>query len=102
HPHRGAWVWLLAAAVAAFGPDEAWAAAHHHHAPTHLKHARAHRTKGAEAQHYKYVWTRSRKYAGLRHSRRIRVAVAYMRSTSSPAERRAASLAPNLAAVKQA
>ena len=95
-------MWLLAAAVAAFGTDEAWSAAHHHHAPTHLKHARAHRTKGAEAQHYKYVLKRSRKYARLRHSRRIRVAVANIRGTSSPAERPAASLAPNLAAVKQA
>ena len=95
-------MWLLAAAVAALGTDEAWSAAHHHQAPTHLKHARVHRSKAAEARHYKYSSKHSKKHVRLRQNKRIRIAVANMRSTSSPVERPAASLSPDLAAVKQA
>ena len=95
-------VWLLASAVAALGTDEAWPAARHHHAPTHLKHAQVHRSKAAEARHYKHGSKHSKRYARLRQSKRHHVARATVPSVSSPVERPAASLPPGLAAVKQA
>jgi soluble lytic murein transglycosylase-like protein len=95
-------VWLLAAAVAALATDEAWSAANHHHVPTHLKHGRVHRSKAVEGQHYKYSAKHSKKYARLRQSKRTRVAVASTRRASSPVQRSAVSLPPDLAAAKQA
>ena len=99
---RRALVWLLASAVAALGTDEAWPAAHHHHVPTHLKHAQVHRSKAAEARHYKHGSKHSKRYARLRQSKRHHVARATVPRVSSPFERPAASLPPDLAAVKQA
>jgi soluble lytic murein transglycosylase len=98
---RRALVWLLASAVAALGTDEAWPSARHHHVPTHLKHAQVHRSNAAEARHYKHGSKHSRRYARLRQSRH-HVARAAIPSVSSPVERLAASLPPDLAAVKQA
>ena len=93
---------MLASAVAALGTDEAWPAAYHHHAPTYLKHAQVHRSKAAEARHYKHGAKHSKRYARLRQSKRHHVARATLPSVSSPVERPAASLTPDLAAVKQA
>ena len=88
--------------MAALGTDEAWPAARHHHVPTHLKHAQVHRSKAAEARHYKHGSKHSKRYARLRQSKRHHVARATVPSVSSPVERPAASLPPDLAAVKQA
>src|SRR4029077_103443 len=74
----------------------------HHHVPTHLKHAQVHRSKAAEARHYKHGSKHSKRYARLRQSKRHHVARATLPSVSSPVERPAASLPPDLAAVKQA
>ena len=93
---------MLASAVAALGTDEAWPAAHHHHASTHLKHAQVHRSKAAEARHYKHGSKHWKRYARLRRSKWHRVARATAPSASSPVERPATSLPPGLAAVKQA
>ena len=93
-------VWLLASAVGALGTGEAWPATRHHHVPTHLKHAQVHRSKAAEARHYKHGSKHSRRYVRLRQSKRHHVARATV--VSSPVERLAASLPPGLAAVKQA
>ena len=89
-------------AVGALGTGEAWPAARHHHVPTHLKHAQVHRSKAAEARHYKHGSKHSKRYARLRQSKRHHVARATVPSVSSPVERPAASLPPGLAAVKQA
>ena len=93
-------VWLLASAVGALGTGEAWPAARHHHVPTHLKHTQVHRSKAAEARHYKHGSKHSKRYARLRQSKRHHVARATV--VSSPVERLAASLPPGLAAVKRA
>ena len=94
-------VWLLASAVGALGTGEAWPAARHHHVPTYLKHAQVHRSKAAEALHYKYGLKHSKRYARLR-SKRHHVARASVPGVSSPVERPATSIPPGLAAVKQA
>jgi len=88
--------------VAALGTEEAWPAAHHHHALTHLKHAQVHRGKAAEARHYKHGSKHSKRYARLRQRQRHHVATASLPSVFSPVARPADSLPPDLAAVKQA
>jgi soluble lytic murein transglycosylase len=95
-------VWLLASAVGALGTGEAWPAARHHHVPIHLKQAQVHRSKAAEARHYKHGSKHSKRYARLRQSKRRHVASASVPGVSSPVERPATSIPPGLAAVKQA
>ena len=85
---------------ATLGTGEAWPAARHRHVPTHLKHTQVHRSKAAEARHYKHGSKHSKRYARLRQSKRHHVARATV--VSSPVERLAASLPPGLAAVKRA
>jgi tetratricopeptide (TPR) repeat protein len=99
---RRALIWLLASAVAALGTDEAWPAPNHRHAPNHLKHAQVHRSKTAEARHYRRASNHSKRYARLRQSKRRYVARTIARSVSSPVVRPAVSLPPDLAVVKQA
>jgi soluble lytic murein transglycosylase-like protein len=93
---------LLVSAVATLGTDETWAAARHHHAPSHLKHAQVHRSKAAEARHYKLGSKHAKRYARLRQSKRQHMAHAIVPSVSSPVERPPTSLPPDLAAVKRA
>ena len=88
--------------MAALGTEEARPATHHHHALTHLKHGHVHRGKAAEAWQYRHGSKHSRRYARLRQSKQHHVATARLPSASSPLERSAASLPPDLAAVKQA
>jgi soluble lytic murein transglycosylase-like protein len=95
-------VWLLASAVATLGADEAWPAAHHRHVPSHLKHAQVHRSKAAEARHYKHGSKHGKRYARLRQSKRHHMARAIVPRVSSPVVQPPASLPPVLAAVKQA
>jgi soluble lytic murein transglycosylase-like protein len=99
---RRALVLLLVSAVAALGTDEAWPAAHHRHVPSHLKHAQVHRSKAAEARHYKHRSKHGKPYARLRQSKRHHMARAIVPRVSSPVEQPPASLPPDLAAVKQA
>jgi soluble lytic murein transglycosylase-like protein len=99
---RRALAWLLASAVAALGTDEAWPAAHHHHAPSHLKHAQEHGSKAAESRHYKLGSKHAKRYARLHQSKRQHISRAIVPSVSSPVERPPILLPPDLAAVKQA
>ena len=88
--------------MAALGTDEAWPAPNHRHVPNHLKHAQVHRSKTAEARHYRRASNHSKRYARLRQSKRRHVARTIAPSVSSPVVRPAVSLPPDLAAVKQA
>jgi hypothetical protein len=98
---RRALVWLLASVMAVLGTDDAWPAAHHH-VPTHLKYASAHRSKAAEARHHKRDSARAKRFARLRHGKRHHTARTTLPRIARPFERVQRSLPPDLAAVKQA
>jgi soluble lytic murein transglycosylase-like protein len=94
--------------MAAFGIDDAFPGIRHvpthlKHVPTHLKHAPAHRSKAAEARHHKHSWKPDpKRRARARQSERHRAAHTTVPSVHPPIERPAASLPPDLAAMKQA
>jgi soluble lytic murein transglycosylase-like protein len=96
---RHALIWLVVLAVATLATDDALPA-QHHHAATHRKHVKVHRSKMAKVQHHKHASKpNGKRHARVRQSRQHHLALTTL---PLPGERPLGSLTPDLAAVKQA